>query len=656
MSLCEFCVSFNPDKASDGKVYLPNRSLLVRNAARGCGGCRSFQDLLEETLSPGTELDGDCRAFLEMNTSNSLGYGNISYDLTGCKPNRIQLQQAPSERQQVPRDPTVEHCLRMIRSWEVDCRSHGCHDRRLNPLPKRIIIVPIDDEFPRLHDTGDEIGSFVALTHCWGKTPMTKLLQELEAAWHHGIDPSSLSQNFQDALRITKLLGYRYLWIDALCIVQDSTEDWQEQAPKMAEVYSNANLVLSAAFASDSTEGFLGYRPSVVTPNLGLEPSYSVIKAFLVEGPNEMSATMEHIYKSIIDMSPLNSRGWCAQERMMATRVLHYTPYGMIWECSRAYWPEVETPQVSMEDLYRNGGNTNMLTSAEHDIENYINAWLRKKQQGQYYCPSNTETDTDAALQAWTRCVCEYASRDLTKGSDKLPAIAALAEIFSDALGDYLGGIWTKSLQRSLSWTLTWTPAGVKFPDTYRAPSWSWASLDGPIEYNCEFRPSCSPWWSDCEDFVLLKHHFVPGQIANPYMSIGQGSCIVLEARCIDARTVSLVSDDKMVYCRCIWDDLKHDVHASAWPSLQDVPAELILLPLQKKKFLHENGLDVRMLDLFALLLCEVSHDDVHSQGPSTFRRVGSSTISIKHENDSDIFADAIYHTIRWETRQITLI
>jgi hypothetical protein len=82
------------------------------------------------------------------------------------------------------------------------------------------------------------------------------------------------------------------------------------KAPKIAEVYSNANLVLSAAFAADSTKGFLGYRPSVVIPNLGLEPSYSVSKAFLVDGVNEISATMEHIYKGIIDMSPLDSRGY----------------------------------------------------------------------------------------------------------------------------------------------------------------------------------------------------------------------------------------------------------------------------------------------------------------------------------------------------------
>jgi hypothetical protein len=95
-------------------------------------------------------------------------------------------------------------------------------------------------------------------------------------------------------------------------------------------------------------------------------------------------------------------------------------------------------------------------------------------------------------------------------------------------------------------------------------------------------------------------------------MSIGQGFFIVLEARCIDPRTVSLVYSGE-VYYSGLWDDLRDAVHAYAWPSLQVMPAELLLLPLQKKKFLHENGVDAKKLDIFALLLREVNLDDVHS-------------------------------------------
>jgi hypothetical protein len=137
-------------------------------------------------------------------------------------------------------------------------------------------------------------------------------------------------------------------------------------------------------------------------------------------------------------------------------------------------------------------------------------------------------------------------------------------------------------------------------------------------------------------------------------MSIGQGSFIVLEAICIDARTAALVYDDE-VYYSGLWDDLKDAVHAYAWPSLQDIPGELLLIPLQKKKFLHENGMDAKKLDFFALLLRDVNLDDVHSQRPSTFRRVGSGIISLKHEENSHVFTEAVYDKIRWEAH-ITLI
>jgi hypothetical protein len=77
MCLCKFCMSCEPNKASNGRLYLPDRSLLVQNAARGCGGCRSFRDLLEKTLSPGLELDDNCRAFLKIDANDSSGYGGI---------------------------------------------------------------------------------------------------------------------------------------------------------------------------------------------------------------------------------------------------------------------------------------------------------------------------------------------------------------------------------------------------------------------------------------------------------------------------------------------------------------------------------------------------------------------------------------------------
>ncbi|KAF0320296.1 het domain-containing protein [Colletotrichum asianum] len=110
-----------------------------------------------------------------------------------------------------------------------------------------------------LHASSEEIGNYVALSHCWGpeqlhppETTWSNLRQRQEC-----IDLTTLPSTFRDAVLVTRNLGVQYLWIDSLCIVQDDTADWQTESSKMAGYYSNAYLVISAAQAEDSTQGFL---------------------------------------------------------------------------------------------------------------------------------------------------------------------------------------------------------------------------------------------------------------------------------------------------------------------------------------------------------------------------------------------------------------
>ncbi|KAI0399286.1 hypothetical protein F4802DRAFT_590359 [Xylaria palmicola] len=63
---------------------------------------------------------------------------------------------------------------------------------------------------------------------------------------------------FRDAIRMTRILGIRYLWIDPLCTIQNGTNDWQKEPPRMGAAYENAYLTIAAVSAADDTEGFLG--------------------------------------------------------------------------------------------------------------------------------------------------------------------------------------------------------------------------------------------------------------------------------------------------------------------------------------------------------------------------------------------------------------
>ena len=75
-----------------------------------------------------------------------------------------------------------------------------------------------------------------------------------------------MSQNLQDAVVVTRLLGLRYLWIDSLCIIQDSKSDWEEEGSKMDQVYKNAYVTLAATSATTSHDGFLQRTPAPENP------------------------------------------------------------------------------------------------------------------------------------------------------------------------------------------------------------------------------------------------------------------------------------------------------------------------------------------------------------------------------------------------------
>jgi hypothetical protein len=105
-------------------------------------------------------------------------------------------------------------------------------------------------------------GQYIALSYCWGKslayTTTTKNLQAHKQ--DGGIEYAQLPKTLQDAVFLTRYLGIRYLWADCLCILQDDKADWEYEASRMADVYSNAYLTIAATRASHCGEGFLQAR------------------------------------------------------------------------------------------------------------------------------------------------------------------------------------------------------------------------------------------------------------------------------------------------------------------------------------------------------------------------------------------------------------
>lgn len=189
-------------------------------------------------------------------------------------------------------------------------------------LPTRLIDVGSFQGQENIHLTlSDEITDpedYVALSHCWGsdetRIPL-RLLKSNKATFLKEIPWALLPLNFRDAVTATQMLGIRYLWIDSLCIIQDSGPDWNLEAGRMTAVYSNAFCTLAASAATDPTQGFLRQayksRPGIV----------KVRNSSTRQGPVAIQICPQASYPQleyIIESSPLNSRGWALQERLLS--------------------------------------------------------------------------------------------------------------------------------------------------------------------------------------------------------------------------------------------------------------------------------------------------------------------------------------------------
>ncbi|KAK0613663.1 heterokaryon incompatibility protein-domain-containing protein, partial [Immersiella caudata] len=148
-------------------------------------------------------------------------------------------------------------------SWVDSCNKshHKCKTARPG-LPKRVLDVgtPTGGGVIRLcrsESAPSNDKRYVALSHCWGATPLPKTLTSNVEERREGIEFSHLPRSFQDAVTVTRSIGIRYLWIDSLCIIQDDQTDWQVELSRMADIYNNANLVIAASQAVDSTVGFI---------------------------------------------------------------------------------------------------------------------------------------------------------------------------------------------------------------------------------------------------------------------------------------------------------------------------------------------------------------------------------------------------------------
>ncbi|RDW87253.1 hypothetical protein BP5796_02947 [Coleophoma crateriformis] len=163
---------------------------------------------------------------------------------------------------------------------------------------------------------------YTTLSHCWGSIDILKLrkdnINEL-----HDFPLSKLSKTFQDAVFLSRSLGFKYIWIDSVCIIQDNVDDWRRESAKMSQVYGNSSLNIAATYAKDGSIGlFVDRDPSSMKNQCIITPEKKIFE-FAASGG----------YERCIADAPLSSRAWTFQERYLARRTLHFSGEQIFWEC-----------------------------------------------------------------------------------------------------------------------------------------------------------------------------------------------------------------------------------------------------------------------------------------------------------------------------------
>ena len=330
-----------------------------------------------------------------------------------------------------------------------------------------------------------------------------------------------LPRTIQDAVRITRRLGFEYIWIDALCIIQGESEDWAHESSRMSQIYGNASLTLAADLAPSSDYGILRPRTTFHSHNFGPSQEYCLHNSGLgwADVPYE----------------PLGQRGWSLQERILSTRILHFLYFQIAWECkTTVYMEEFEGSMTNNPGHFTTSDFRNFLngTSFIHAEEF---AGLPESAQAK-----DQECQDMSRASAWLKIVQELSIRKFTVPSDRLPCLAGLASAIEvPSLGNYLAGVWEKYTFISLSW---YTRYPQKAYSSYRAPSWSWAATERQLmRFDDLSRSDPSPVEEEewCSWFALFGPRLLTYQIIakdsnNPKGEVQEGSYIVVNGYCRD--------------------------------------------------------------------------------------------------------------------------
>ncbi|CAH0050391.1 unnamed protein product [Clonostachys solani] len=458
MQTCHACKGLDESLPLSQGISLPE---LASVAAQGCDTC----DLLCRSIEAIGEAEAEERSLrLGWDTNRIQGLRVVvgrhdtgqflySIDMSPCsgRENRVPWTRPKAGEKpiEISGDTSSEAASLAIKEWlEMCTSSHQC--RKTTPvfLPTRILDVRnLNHIYLHCAEPGEE-GQYACLSHCWGTEQTMKTTSANLTLHRDDIPWQEMPQTFREAAQVAFSLGIPYLWIDSLCIIQDSKEDWQKESAKMASIYANSLLTIAASLAAADDKGLFSKSPEFHRSQIietRAKPGSQVCMM-------QVRKTLTHGHGP--SPLPLMRRAWVLQERLLSPRVIHFLPEELVWEC--------------MESTSCECGCIRSLWSPGHEpfLKDLLHEMVLSK------------LSLAEVRAQWHRLVREYSRLELTFHTDRLPAVSGAARKFSSFFQcQYLAGMWRTGLLRDLIWERKSAIAGSKRL-TY-IPTWSWASIIG---------------------------------------------------------------------------------------------------------------------------------------------------------------------------------
>jgi len=455
-----FTIGRIPDGSSRGSRSLPEERLISCSSLSTWGRKKSVANSLPHKL--------DLRSVVAVPTANvPVNVG--TYGRWTTIPMAESLQAAQK---------WMSTCL----DTHEQCQKH----KQPHTYPTRLLELSSHKVRLILQQEEELSGPYAALSYCWGTNPsFIRLTADNMQDLRLGILHSDLPIAFQEAIRFVEGLGVRYLWIDALCIIQSgrgSSEDWLLECSRMQEVYSNCFINISLVQATHPDQSCMGGYTRKANLPFTTNMAVRRMSGDTTGTASAFTVIPSQYFQHSLYQQPLGSRAWVLQERLLATRVLSIGHGELFWDCERV--PNASESLPCGFELCPDP--TRAVLSEALGLQ----------------IPSIPQASDSWTLEdAWSKILVEYSARQLTyPQADKLIAISAIASCMRYASNDtYLAGHFWKTLPKSLNWRASRAP-GHPFRADERpphrlpksssqmldgswmvTPTWSWASMNGRL-------------------------------------------------------------------------------------------------------------------------------------------------------------------------------